>query len=164
MPQQTDKIFDLEIKSHFAIWQFLKVNWILPQQTDKILDLESELKIEREWRQQLEAASHQEKETIYKMKEEMVYLLKVASVSTVMIWGPFHKILAPYTHPQLFEKLFAGAKVGRKGIGRKNSLWNRPLKTGLFSIPNQLKVASVSTVMVWEPDFLVSPTYLKMQA
>ena len=126
----SNKISDLE-SNLFAISQVLKVNWILPQQNDKILDVESELKIEREWRQQLEAASHQDKETIFKMKEEMVYLLKVASVSTVMIWK-----LNTWILPQ-----------NRTSV----NTWNFRI-TRLVNVPNLSKVISVSTVIIWKPD------------
>ena len=40
-------------------------------------------------------------------------------------WGRCHKSCGLYPfmpYAQLFEKLFTGAKVGCKGVGRKNSL------------------------------------------
>ena len=57
------------------------LNRFRPEQTVKISELETELKIEREWREQLEAGSMQDKETISRLKQEMVYLEKVAGVS-----------------------------------------------------------------------------------
>jgi hypothetical protein len=43
-------------------------------------DLESELKIEREWRQQLEATAQKDKEDISRFKEEIIFLEKIAGV------------------------------------------------------------------------------------
>jgi hypothetical protein len=42
--------------------------------------LESELKIEREWRQQLEATAQKDKEDISRFKEEIIFLEKIAGV------------------------------------------------------------------------------------
>ena len=44
------------------------------------MDLDSELKIEREWRQQLELSSRQDRETLAKQKLDIGYLEKVAGV------------------------------------------------------------------------------------
>ena len=52
----------------------------LDVQTSRVNDLDAELKIEREWRQQLEMSSRKDKEIIASLKQEVVFLDKVAGV------------------------------------------------------------------------------------
>jgi hypothetical protein len=73
-------ISDFDLKS----WRLLRCqtrNTVSEFQGSALAENENELRIEREWRQQLETAAVNEKEAAARLREEVAFLQKVAGVS-----------------------------------------------------------------------------------
>jgi hypothetical protein len=73
--------FGLRPKNRGAFFVAKRRHTVAESQGSALAENENELKIEREWRQQLETAAVNEKEAAARLREEVAFLQKVAGVS-----------------------------------------------------------------------------------